>query len=299
MLRHFEGGRQSAGRVTTAVVEPVAKSGSMPVIEVVPEPEKASDEQPDSFVHPITGKEMVRIPAGEFLYSDDNKRFYLDEFWIDKTPVTNMEYKRFLDINIRYDVPQMINSKVESQDEANVMEVIGRVVNSVLIDSLKWTLFTRYAMEKRKEERKYQWNKQDRVYPKGMANHPVVLVSWHDAQAYVAWAKAELPSEHQWEKAARGFDGRIYPWGNEWLQDHCNAKESGIGGTCLLVTIHQKATACLAVQICLEMFGNGQAHFGSQNRKDTCCVVARGVVLRSMCKLIIGVMVVQMHILAM
>jgi serine/threonine-protein kinase len=116
-----------------------------------------------------TDGEMVLVPAGPFLMGKQKRAVQMDAFYIDRAPVTNREFARFLQVTgyrptdpaaTRF-VPQLLSRRLEKRDE----------------------------------------------------NHPVVYVSWFDARAYASWVGKRLPSEAEWEKAARGTDGRKYPWG--------------------------------------------------------------------------------------
>jgi serine/threonine-protein kinase len=74
-------------------------------------------------------------------------------------------------------------------------------------------------------------------YPEELGDHPVVNVSWHNAVAYCEWLSEKtghpyrLPTEAEWEKAARGTDGQQFPWGDEWDESRGNTAEGGPGAT--------------------------------------------------------------------
>ena len=132
----------------------------------------------------IANTEMVLIPAGAFQMGsndgEDNERpvhtIYLDAFYIDKYEVTNAQYKKFVDAN-----PEWRKDRIPAK------------------------YHTSYYL--------YDWNRND--YPPGKGNHPVTHVSWYAAMAYSKWAGKRLPTEAEWEKAARGgLSGKEYPWGN-------------------------------------------------------------------------------------
>jgi formylglycine-generating enzyme required for sulfatase activity len=139
---------------------------------------------------------MVRIPAAEFDFivsgvmieggndvgtgvqypweasprRHHRQHMRIDSFYIDRFPVTNAQFKEFLDA-----------SRYKPGDDHNFLR--------------HWKAGT---------------------YPEGAGNKPVVWVSLEDARAYARWAGKRLPREWEWQYAAQGTDGRLYPWGNEW-----------------------------------------------------------------------------------
>ncbi len=151
-----------------------------------------------------TATEMVFIPGGEFvmgtsaedaqalakeyqvhpgliLLEGPQRRVNLGAFWIDRFPVTCRQFFEFAQAT------EFFRSRMYLESEF----VTG------MVHSLP-----------------YFWT--DGKVPEGMDDHPIVDVPWEWASAYAKWAGKRLPSAEEWEKAARGADGRLYPWGNQW-----------------------------------------------------------------------------------
>lgn len=148
-----------------------------------------------SMTRAMDGMEMVYVPAGEFkMGSADGQAdekpvhtVYLDGFWIDRTEVTIAMFARFFEY-----------TGYETDAERRGWSIV--YTNEFEeIEGADW---------QRPFGPGSNWSDWD---------HPVVHISWNDAAAYCAWVGGRLPTEAEWEKAARGTDGWVYPWGDQPL----------------------------------------------------------------------------------
>lgn len=126
-----------------------------------------------------------------------------------------------------------MGSDVEDERPAHVVSVEAFEIDVFEVTNEEFARFveeTGYVTDAEKAGDSMPW----RAYAEGRPRHPVVKVSWNDARAYCEWAGKRLPTEAEWEKAARGTDGRAYPWGNEWDEAKANTKEAGYRGTTIV-----------------------------------------------------------------
>jgi formylglycine-generating enzyme required for sulfatase activity len=163
---------------------------------------------PETWTNPEDGSLMRLIPAGEFIMGSTREqteaakamekagpqfpllhetprfRVMLDNFYLSVCAVTNQQFARFLS-EVKPPSPQL----------QHWVSWLDRIVI--------WP----------NESHSY------RVLP-GFETHPLTNVTWFGAEAYCHWAGLRLPTEIEWEKAARGNDGRVFPWGYDWQPDH-------------------------------------------------------------------------------
>jgi formylglycine-generating enzyme required for sulfatase activity/serine/threonine protein kinase len=185
----------STRRRATPTPEPTATATQIPPTETTPPTATpATPDVGDTWRRPADDAVMVYVPAGEFemgsTEGDDDEQpvhtVALDGFWIDRTEVTNAQFAAFL--NEEGNREEGGATWLDLEDEGCLIERSGG----------------------------------DFRPQSGYADHPVIEVSWYGAAAYCDWAGARLPTEAEWEYAARGPEGSIYPWGDTFDGERLN-----------------------------------------------------------------------------
>ncbi|OEU79797.1 MAG: hypothetical protein BA865_09215 [Desulfobacterales bacterium S5133MH4] len=180
--------------------------------------------------------DMVPVKAGPFSYGDDKEQESIDyNYEIDAYPVTNSQFEKFIEDG------GYSNKKFWSEE------------------GFDW-------LRQKKAEKPRFW--EDEKFNK--PEYPVVGVWYYEAEAYACWAEKRLPTEQEWEKAARGDNGLEYPWGDQFETNLCNSVESRSGGT----TPVKQYPDGKSIYGCFDMAGNVWEWTSTPHDRET--MVTRG-----------------------
>ena len=169
---------------------------------------------------------MVHVPGGAFqmgsndFYPEEGPvhRVAVDEFWMDEHPVTNAEFRRFIQATAYITVAERRPDPTNYRGVDPTLLVPGSLVfrrpphRVSLQDSRAWWIYLPGAC----------WHHPEGIasHLQGRDHHPVVHVAYEDAKAYADWVGKSLPTEAEWEFAARGgLDGAKYVWGDEFAPE--------------------------------------------------------------------------------
>jgi formylglycine-generating enzyme required for sulfatase activity len=149
--------------------------------------------------------------------------------WLGSTASNREERKSLL--------PKYWHARIDSEREKTLVELDRYWIDKTPVSNLQFAEFRPAHIDR---------------YPDEEDEHPVVCVSWHDAQAYAEWLGKQLVCEERWEKAARGCHGNLFPWGDHYDPALLNAQEGGLRST-TRVGAHPAGASPYG---CLDMAGN-------------------------------------------
>ena len=182
---------------------------------------------------PVTGIELIEIPAGPFIAgSDADERDYA--YRLDEAAYGHSRTRE--------------RGWYDDEDARQTIELGTYYVTENLITNAQYQVFVEATGHRAPDIDKETWDAYGLIHPynrtrqfawidgqppQGRGDHPVVLVNHADAEAFAQWLSDEtgqtwhLPSEMEWQKAARGTDGRIFPWGDTWDPNLLNTHDAG------------------------------------------------------------------------
>ncbi len=181
------------------------------------------------------GAEMILIPSGTFIMGINEEKtinFIKKDFMV----IQNEQF-----YHIDYD---KIYKRIVSLEHEVKLSSYYIYKNPVTVE--QYRLFCKATKHPMPKAPSWGWHD----------THPIVNVDWYEANKYANWAGMVLPSEAQWEKAARGIDGRVYPWGNDWNKNflHCSIYSIGdVGCTSAVASKYLDGASPYGV---LDMAGN-------------------------------------------
>jgi formylglycine-generating enzyme required for sulfatase activity len=196
---------------------------------------------------------FIQIPAGSYRVGCENPKsidrpeqsVILKKYHISQIPVTNDIFDFFI---------RETGYETDAEKKGHGTVVEGRFSQKTDPETGKASLIINPGVRFQHVEGA-NWR-----HPKGphsslenKASHPVVQISRRDAIAFASWAGKKLPSEDEWEAAARGLEGRLFPWGDEWKKDNGNFESSQIGDTTQVTHFGKQSMSPFGL---LDMLGN-------------------------------------------